>query len=321
MVSLAAGRIRTKLFPSRSVPSISRESISDYRTLAVEVQGRERLPAGISVRRCKFANLRSEWICSTHVDSEGTILFLHGGGFIVGSCATYRNFASRLAISTRSRVLMPEYRLAPEFPFPAAVKDAKTVYDELVRRGTAPQKLVTIGDSAGGGLCAALLLALRDSGCQMPVAAVLISPWTDLTFSGETYRTRASADPIDRLPALRRMAELYLGGSDPANPLASPIFGDLDGLPKVLIQVGDHEVLLDDSLQFFARAKERGVQAQIEVWPEMWHCWHMSAPALPEANRAIRRIGAFVRDAMSERDAAQGTFARQVRADRIHNVG
>lgn len=298
MASAAAERIRAELFPTRATVPLS---ISEIRAEQEVITRKvDQTPAGISLTRCKVGDLWSEWIRASSADPTGTILYLHGGGFVAGCSAAYRNMTSQLAVSSNSSVLVPEYRLAPEHPFPASVEDSIAVYHELIHEGIDPRKLVVMGDSAGGGLCAALLLALRDARSQMPAAAVLISPWTDLTLSGETCRTRASRDPIDRLPVLRQMVELYLGGSDPGAPLASPVFGDLRGLPKTLIQVGDDEVLLSDSTRFFERAKEAGVQVQIEVWPEMWHGWHMSAPALPEANEAIRRIGAFVRDVTLE---------------------
>jgi acetyl esterase/lipase len=298
MASAEAERIRAALFGPESTQNHSIEqldSISELRARQSKESERDQLPSGVSITPCTVAGVNAEWVSETHPNSlRTTILFLHGGGFIGGSCASYRNLAARIAIASHCRVVVPDYRLAPEHRFPASVEDAIAVYKELLRQGIAPSEVVIAGDSAGGAICAALLLAIRDGAGIMPAAAVLISPWMDLTFSGDSYRTRATLDPLDRLPFLRRAAELYLGGNDPASPLASPIFGDLHGLPKTLIQVGDHEVLLDDSRRFFEKAREEGVQVQIEVWPEMWHGWHMSAPALPEANEAIRRVGAFV---------------------------
>lgn len=296
MVSAIAKRLRAELFPSRAIPN---RSVPELRAEeSRRSRETEQPPVGVTVIRREIAGLSAEWIQSSNANSDA-ILYLHGGGFVLGSCSTHRNLTSRLALTARCRVVVPEYRLAPEHPFPASLEDAMAVYYELLRAGTDPRKLVIMGDSAGGGLCAALLLAIRDAGCQMPAAAVLISPWTDLTLSGDTYRTRADQDPLDRISELRRMADLYLCGGDATNPLVSPIFGNLRGLPKTLIQVGDHEVLLADSIRFFERAKQESVEVQIEIWPEMWHGWHMCAPALPEANEAIRHIGMFVRKATS----------------------
>ncbi len=300
MASAAAERIRAELFgPSATTdyPLSLLDNLPELRARQLVASEANQPATGASVTQLNIAGVPVESIVSLPSPStQTTILFLHGGGFIGGSCSTYRNFTSRLAVAARSRVLVPEYRLAPEYRFPAAIEDATAVYQEILREGTDARKLVTAGDSAGGGICAAFLLAARDSGVQMPAGVVLISPWMDLTFSGDSYRSRSALDPMDRLPWLRRMAELYLGGRDPTLPLASPIFGDLRGLPRTLIQVGDHEVLLDDSRVFFERAREKAVQAQIEIWPEMWHGWHMCVPDLPEANEAIRHIREFIRD-------------------------
>lgn len=304
MASATAQRIRGELFgPETTLDNLlSRlESISDLRAQELRAGESDQLVSGVSVTPYNIAGLSGELIVGAHAEPpETTILYFHGGGFVSGCCALYRKLASHLAVSCHARVLLAEYRLAPEHPFPASIEDAIAIYNHLLGTGMDPLKLITAGDSAGGGICAALLLAIRDSGGTLPAGAVLISPWTDLTFSGASYRTRATLDPIDRLPVLRRLAELYLAGSDPAHPLASPVFGDLRGLPKILIQVGDHEVMLDDSTRFFERAREKSVEAEIQVWPEMWHVWHMCVPELPEASEAIRCISAFVTDATSE---------------------
>jgi acetyl esterase/lipase len=223
------------------------------------------------------------------------ILYLHGGGYVLGNCATHRNITARIAVSAASRAIVPEYRLAPEHRFPAPVEDAIAVYDALLDAGILPSELAVAGDSAGGGLAAAFLLSLRDSRRPLPKLAVLISPWTDLTLSGDSYRTRADLDPVDRAVALRRMVQAYLGSADPTDPLASPIFGNLHGLPPLLIQAGDHEVLLDDSMRFARQARAAGVDVELQIWPEMWHGWQLSAPELPEANEAIGRIGSYIR--------------------------
>lgn len=309
MASPEAKRLRAKLFGSNptqddAVSALdSIESISAVREQERRANEGVKPPRGVSIKQREVAGLSCEWIHGSRGSSpKTTVLFLHGGGFVWGSSATYRGLAAYIAIASGAGVLVPDYRLAPEYPFPASVEDVTAVYEYFLRDGTNPGRLVIAGDSAGGGLCAALLLAIRDRGGPMPAGVVLISPWADLTFSGESHRTRAALDPIDRLPVLRRMAQLYLDGRDPTDPLASPVFGDLQGLPTTLILVGDHEVLLDDSRLFAERAKEKGVPVQMEVWPEMWHGWLMSAPELPEANEAIRSIAAFVRKVTSERD-------------------
>lgn len=292
MATPQANQIRARLFPTRIIPD---SSIDDWRQQDLRGRAGDVLPAGVSVRTDRVAGLHCEWINEGGGPSLPVILYLHGGGYVLGNCATHRNIAARIALSAASRTIVPEYRLAPEHRFPAAVEDAIAVYDGLLDAGLPPSELMVAGDSAGGGLAAALLLSLRDSRRPLPRLAVLISPWTDLTLSGDSYRTRADLDPIDRVVALRRMVQAYLGGADPTDPLASPIFGDLHGLPPLLIQTGDHEVLLDDSVRFAQQARAAGVDVELEIWPEMWHGWQYSAPELPEATEAIGRIGSYIR--------------------------
>jgi phosphinothricin tripeptide acetyl hydrolase len=191
-------------------------------------------------------------------------------------------------------VLLPDYRLAPEHPFPAAVEDAVSAYRWLMAQRIAPARIVIAGDSAGGGLAVATLLALRDTGVSLPAAGVCISPWVDLTGSGQSYATRADVDPIVTRDGIDRMALAYLAGKDAKAPLASPLFADLHGLPPLLVQVGDAEVLLDDAVQLAARAKAAGVDATLDIWDEMIHVWHWFFPMLDEGQSAIDRIGQFV---------------------------
>lgn len=292
MASVEADRIRAQLFPSRIV---SECSIADWRRQELQERARDPLPSGVCVQPDRIAGLHCEWLASASGPSDRVVLYLHGGGYVLGGCATHRNIAARLALSADSRVVVPEYRLAPENPFPAAVHDASAAYDSLLDAGISPSAIAVAGDSAGGGLTAALLLTLRDGGRPLPALAVLMSPWMDLTLSGESYRTRVDLDPIDRVIALRRMVQCYVGAGDPATPLASPLFGDLHGLPPLLVQVGDHEVLLDDSIRLAQKARAALVAVDLEIWPEMWHGWHHSSPALPEANEAIARIGEYIR--------------------------
>ena len=293
MASPEAARIRAELFPSRGV---SIGSVEDWRERELKGSEAQVVTAGITVTAADVGGVRSEWLCASPRPSARTVLYLHGGGYVVGNCATHRALVARLAIAAQARALLPEYRLAPEHPFPAAVEDAVATYDALLELGVDPSMLTVAGDSAGAGLCAALLQSLRDARKPLPALAVLICPWLDLTLSGDSYHSRAELDPIDRLPALRCMARHYVGDGDASNPLASPLFGDPRGLPPLLIQVGDHETLLDDSCRFAAKAKAAGVDVELEVWPQMWHVWHAAAPALPEANLAISRIGEYVRE-------------------------
>jgi acetyl esterase/lipase len=254
------------------------------------------------VRKADAAGVPCEWLLAKGSDPDARLLYVHGGGWTAGGLDSHRPLSARLSAATGCAVLAVDYRLAPEHAFPAGLDDCLAAYGWLRAngpRGAAPAKsLFVAGDSAGGNLTLALLLALKQRGLPLPNAAVPISPATDFTASGESWRTRAAADPILTMgpEGIRLLANVYLQGrAQPEDPLASPLFGDFSGLPPLLFHVGDAEVLLDDAVRAAAKAKQAGVDVTLEVWPEMPHVWHAFAPFLPEATRAIDRIGAFVR--------------------------
>ena len=225
---------------------------------------------------------------------DATVLYLHGGGYAIGSAKSHRHLAVAIAKAAGTRALLVDYRRAPEQPFPAAVEDAVASYRWLLATGQAAQRVVAAGDSAGGGLTVAMLLALRDAGTALPAAGVCISPWVDLTCSGLSYQTKAASDPMVTREGVARMAAWYLAGADPKTPLASPLYADLRGLPPLLVHVGSEEVLLYDARQLAAQASAAGVEATLEIWPEMVHVWHWFLGMLDEAQRDVDRIGEFV---------------------------
>lgn len=244
---------------------------------------------------CLANGVRVCWIKAQGADDRRTLIYLHGGGFKMGSLTSHHDLMVRLSRAADCRVLGVDYRLLPEHCFPAPLEDVLAVYDWLLGQSFVPGQLALAGDSAGGGLAAAALLALRDKGQPLPASAVLLSAWTDLSASGESYQTRAAADPIHQRPMILALAEQYLGDDgDPRTPLASPLFGDLAGLPPMLLQVGDRETGLDDSTQFAAKARAAGVAAELQVWPRMIHVFQQFAEELPEAREAIAGIGAFL---------------------------
>jgi acetyl esterase/lipase len=254
------------------------------------------------VRRIDAAGVPCEWLLAPGADPERRLLYLHGGGWTSGGLDSHRPLSARISATTGCAVLAVDYRLAPEHPFPAGLEDCVTSYRWLCEKGpngAAPAQSVSVaGDSAGGNLSLALLLALAQRGLPQPDAAIPISPATDFLATGDSYRTRAERDPILTLGAagIRLLSAVYLQGrAEPDDPLVSPLYGDLSGLPPLLIQVGDAEVLLDDSTRFAEKASKAGVDVILEVWPDMPHVWHAFAPFLPEALLAIERIGAFVR--------------------------
>jgi acetyl esterase/lipase len=254
------------------------------------------LPDGTVHTPVDAGGVASEWVEVPEGSSTATILYLHGGGYTIGSMRTHRALVARLAAASVARGLTIDYRLGPEHPFPAAVEDAVSAYRWLVRGGADPATVVVAGDSAGGGLTVALLLALRDAGEPLPAAGVCISPWTDLACTGESMTTRAAADPMVQRDGLRQMAAAYLAGADPRTPLASPLYAELHGLPPLLVHVGSAETLLDDATRLAEKARAAGVRVDLEVWDDMIHVWHAFAPLLPEAGDAIARVGGWVRD-------------------------
>lgn len=236
----------------------------------------------------------AQWVDTASADPDRTVLFLHGGGYAQGSPLSHRGLAADLSRATGSRVLLLDYRLAPEHPFPAPVEDARAAYKWLLEAGCDPSRLCIAGDSAGGGLTVAGLVAIRDAGLPMPAAGVCLSPWVDMEALGESMDSNAAADPMIARAGILDFAATYLDGAAPRSPLAAPLYADLTGLPPLLIQVGSAETLLDDSIRLEAHAKRAGLDVTLEVWDDMPHVWHMFASALPDGARAIERIGAFV---------------------------
>ena len=250
---------------------------------------------GTTVEPVDADGVPAEWIRpAAAVAPDACVLYLHGGGYVIGSCNTHRPLASHLAARTGLPVLLVDYRLGPEHPYPAAVDDARRAYEWLLATGFDPGRIVVAGDSAGGGLTLALLLALRDESRPLPALGVPISPWTDLTLSGDSMDSMAERDPMVQRAGLSRMAAWYVGSADATDPLVSPLFGDPAGLPPLLIHVGEVETLRDDAVRFAARATAAGVDVTLEVWPEMIHVWHAFGPAVPESEAAVTRVAEFI---------------------------
>jgi acetyl esterase/lipase len=238
----------------------------------------------------------AEWVETPGADAGKVVLYLHGGGFVMGSPVTHRKLAGDVSRASGARVLLLDYRLAPEHPTPAATDDGVQAYRWLLEQGIAPGSIAVAGDSAGGGLTVAVLLALRDAGDPMPAAAVCISPWVDMTGEAASITTRAERDPMVSHGDLGRFTDWYLAGADAR--ASSPVHADLQGLPPLLIHVGDEEILLDDSVLLAERATAAGVDAKLEVWPEMFHVWHVFAGRVPESTAAVEQVGAFIRAAV-----------------------
>lgn len=236
------------------------------------------------------------WIDTPGADAQKVMLYFHGGGFRVGSVKSHYDLIARIAAAAGCRALGVNYRLVPEHQFPAPIDDAVTAYRWLLAQGYKPQNIVFVGDSAGGNLVLASMLSLREQGIALPRAAAVMSVWTDLAALGESYETRAAADPIHQRKMILGMAKGYLGETaDPKNPLASPLYGDLHGLPPVMLQVGDRETVLDDSRNFAEKARAAGVEVELEVWDDMIHVFQQFTSELPQALQAIESIGRFLK--------------------------
>ena len=223
------------------------------------------------------------------------IYYLHGGGYAICSTNTHKRLIAHIAKTCHTKILAIDYRLAPEHPFPAAIEDSMSVYQDLLKHYDASQ-IILMGDSAGGGLSMATLLKIKELGLPQPKAAALLSPWVDLAQENESYQTKATKDLIISVPDIRRYSKDYFKTHSPNYPLISPVYADLSGLPPLLIQVGTHEILLDDSLKLAEKAKQDGVEVTLEVWDKMLHVWHFFADYMPESRKAIRKIAAFIRN-------------------------
>lgn len=257
-----------------------------------------KLPDELVTETVNAGGVAAEWVLWPGAVEDAVILYFHGGGYVFGNPDSHRNLAWRLAKATGARVLVVDYRLAPDNPFPAAVDDARTAYQWLLDQGYATHRIVVAGDSAGGGLSAALMVELRNQGIALPAAASLISPWVDLALTGKSVTTNAAKDVMLSPVTLEKFAALYLGDRDARAPLASPIYADLTGLPPVQVLVGSTEVLYSDSERLVERIKAAGGEASLSVWPKMPHVFPILAGLIPEAQQAIEEIAAFIRRAL-----------------------
>lgn len=237
-----------------------------------------------------------EWQQASLGSADNVILYLHGGAYVIGSPASHRDMVGAMADAAQARAFIVDYRLAPETIFPGAVDDAVAAYKGLLENGEKAEKIIIAGDSAGGGLTMATLVALRDEGIELPAAAVCLSPWADLTFTGDSMIVKDKVDAMLGRDSLSWFASLYLAGQDASHPLASPIFADLSGLPPLLIQVGGQEVLLDDAIRLNKAAKKAGMDVTLEVWNGQMHVWHLMSAIVPEGKHAIEVIGTFVKN-------------------------
>jgi epsilon-lactone hydrolase len=291
VVSLAL-RLRMKPRSRRGL------EVAKVRALAGKALVKPRMPPGWRIRAAE-SPFAGEWIERvgerSGLEPARTLLYLHGGGYFFCSPKTHRPVTVGLAHAAEARCLVPAYRLAPEHPFPAAIEDAVAAYRRLRALGAPAQRIVIAGDSAGGGLALAMMLALREAGDPLPAAGVLFSPWTDLAATGASIQANSRSDVMFHGNSIARAARHYLGDTPATHPLASPLYADLRGLPPLFVQASSSEVLLDDSTRLTERAKEAGVEVSFTAWHRLPHAWHLLAPFLPEARAALAEAGEFIR--------------------------
>ncbi|HSD69132.1 MAG TPA: alpha/beta hydrolase [Woeseiaceae bacterium] len=294
MISLRARFVRmmSKQYFKRITPDTD---VAELRKTWDELTSNLKTAPGVRRREATVGDIPCEWLVPEKCDEAPVILYLHGGIYMLGSAGTHRRMVSFIARAAGMRALIPNYRLAPEHPFPAAIEDATLIYRKMLEQGIDAASMAIAGDSAGGGLTMATLLSLKNSGDPLPAAAVLLSPWVDLAAKGETLKTRAGVDPWFDPDNMPEMVRRYCGNRDPKAPLISPLYGDLSGLPPLLIQVGDHEILLSDSTRLAERVTKAGGSATLQVWPEMWHVFQYFIGQMPESAKAIADIGSFLK--------------------------
>jgi acetyl esterase/lipase len=282
-----------KLLTSRPQPQTQDvlQSRARYEKLAQVIGG----APDAKVEKVDAGGVPAEWVAAPGIDGTRAVLYLHGGGYAIGSLNTHRRLAYDISAASSARVLVIDYRLAPEHPFPAAVEDAAKAWRWLLGQGLSPHRLAIAGDSAGGGLTIATLVNLREQKLALPACAVAISPWVDLEAVGNSMTARSNQDPMVQKQGLQWMASLYLAGKNPRTPLAAPLHADLKGLPPVLVQVGTAETLLDDATRLAEKLHEAGVEVRLAIWPNQLHVFPFFAPVLSEGRDGCVEIGNYIR--------------------------
>jgi len=286
------------LFQMKLKPEVwdTNTSVAAFRDVAEKTNARlaNTMPKGIEVSPFTIDGMKAEWLIPDGASKEKVIMYCIGGGYVSGSCNDHRLIVAKVARVTGAAILMYEHRNAPEHPYPAALDDSLAAYKWLLEQGTSPKDIVIMGESAGGGLCLATLLAIRDQNLPLPAGAVALSPWTDLKLTGASYQTKRNVC-ISPEGMNVVCSKYYYGDHDPEHPYISPLYGDLQGLPPLCINVGEYETMLDDSTRFAEKAKAAGVDVTLRVGEKMVHCYPLMAPMFPEATQAMSEINAFIR--------------------------
>ncbi len=260
-----------------------------------DMTARFEMPEGISIKKLNVEGIETEWMIPPDAHANEIIFYLHGGGYCMGDINNYRAFVAKLALESGSKVMIINYSLAPEKPYPAALEDSLKIYQWLNENGYRSVSIVLAGDSAGGGLVLSTMLAARDRGIVLPAGAVLLSPLTDLACTGDSFYENDKKDPVLSANIVAEIGKWYAGDIPLDDPRISPLYADYTHIPPMLIQVGTSEILLNDSTRLASRAKDAGVEVEIDVWQGQMHVWQMLWKELPEAEKAIEKIGSFTR--------------------------
>ncbi len=291
-----AAKAQMRAFAEAALGSGVLPTLEQQRASMVFIAETATEPSGITISETYAGGSRAYWHDAAGAANDRVVLYVHGGGYVIGSARNYDRFAGHLANSVGCRVLNLDYRLAPEHPHPAAVQDSTNAYRWLLAQGYKPEHIAISGDSAGGGLTLATLLSIKENGLPQPAAGVPLSPWTDMEGSGDSMTSNAPNDLIVQKAALQGMAAAFLGeGTHPRDPLAAPLYGDYRGLAPLYIQVGGDETLLDDSTRVAEKARAAGVEVKLDVFPEMQHVFQTSVGNMPEATDAVQRIGQYLK--------------------------
>lgn len=269
-------------------------TIEDMRAQASGGSALNPVPEDVTATLVDADGVACELVTAPEARDDRLVVHCHGGGYAVGSAESSRHFAARVAKAARARVLVVDYRLAPENPYPAPLDDAVAAYRWALANGPGAERTVVLGESSGGGLTLAMLLRAKNEGLPMPAVAVTLSPWTDLELSGETMVSKASADPLVTASLLKMLADAYVQGQDKHQPFVSPLYGDFDGFPPLYIQVGTAEILLDDSRRLAQAAERAGVPVVLDVWDDMIHTWQLFAGFVPEGQEAIEKFSSAI---------------------------
>ena len=276
------------------------KTLDDLRTAYDEMLGAHPTPDGVTIEDVDMGGVPGIVVTPDNLTEGRTLFYIHGGAYIVGSPAGYHGLAGNFARRLQARVFLPHYRLAPEHPFPAPIDDTVTAYRWLLDQGQDPARLVVSGDSAGGAMTITVMTKALRLGIPLPAAGVALSPWANLEHTGASMTNREGLDPLNSKPVLDLLARTFLGGALPNNPDASPVFADVRGLPPILITIGENELMLSDAVRLAGHLAENRVRVTLDVWPEMFHVWHMHQAQLPEGRKALDEAARFLLEAMAD---------------------